>query len=424
MVEARGKAKQRERDMEIHLRNLESTDPKERRAAAYYLGEAANADALPMLIDLYETDEDKGVRQAAKYALGQFKAVDRALARGKQADVEVLLKKVEKGQLGKRAPKGALVQLAVILLVLLALLVAANFFSPQIRESLETVQQNIAVNNAPSQPRTTLIANARAMLADLQADATALADQYRQVIGGATQMSCDAAQREPERLLFPAVDATANPDLNLMYFRLNEIRTSLDAVRNTYTTTCAAGGTLTAAEAGVQLQQIIPNQAALEERATELATFRDDAAATPTPGLGTPDPITGANPAQSANDLLGIFNLLGGPTGATRQLVEYWTEASERGESSGCGLGTPRFPEAYVLRAPDIEASPRLAQAAESINAAIVLARNSWSSLQAWCSSNPPPAALATRELQSVTLSLQILEAASAELREVASGNF
>jgi hypothetical protein len=424
MAEARGKAKLHERNLEMHLRNLESNDPKERRTAALYMGESAREEALPMLIDMYETDEDKSVRQAAKYALGQFKAVDRALAKGKQSDVELLLKKVEKGQLGKRAPTGALVQLAVVLLVLLALLIAANIFSPQIRDSLETVQQNIAVNNAPSQPRPTLIANARTMLADLQADATALADQYRQVIGGAPRISCDATQREPERLLFPAVDAAANPDLNVMYFQLNEIRNSLDTLRATYTTTCTAGGAVTATDAGAQLQQIIQSQAALEARATELATFREDAAATPTPGLGTPDPITGANPAQSANDLLGIFNLLGGPTGATRQLVEYWTEGVERGESSGCGLGTPRFPEAYVLRNPDVEASPRLVQAAESINAATVLARNSWSSLQAWCSSSERSRELAQRELQSVTLSLQILEAASAELREVASGNF
>ncbi|MBE0691088.1 MAG: HEAT repeat domain-containing protein, partial [Anaerolineae bacterium] len=185
MAGSNTRAKAREREIERNQSKLRSDSPEERREAAIYLGEAAVSEAVNDLIDLYETDDDKKVRKAAGYALGQFKAIDHELSKGQHKKVEALLKRVEvEDKLGKRAPVGAAVQVSGILLVLLILLLAANLFAPQLRERLNETRQIVESVSEPGRDRATLIADTEAYFIYLRTDAETIATEYQRVMGG------------------------------------------------------------------------------------------------------------------------------------------------------------------------------------------------------------------------------------------------
>ena len=69
-------AEERQQLINAMLDKLEHGNAAERRAAAYWLGEAAAGDAVDELIKTYHDDDNKSVRAAAAYALGMFRAVD------------------------------------------------------------------------------------------------------------------------------------------------------------------------------------------------------------------------------------------------------------------------------------------------------------------------------------------------------------
>lgn len=114
-----------------HIKLLSSPDAAARRKAAAWLGEAGDPQAITRLKQVYEDDDDPGVRAAAAYALSMFRALEEALADEKrQAKALNLLENiVHKGQMGRRTriPGGCLRQLAAGLATSLLVLLAFNF---------------------------------------------------------------------------------------------------------------------------------------------------------------------------------------------------------------------------------------------------------------------------------------------------------
>ncbi|MBC8098242.1 MAG: HEAT repeat domain-containing protein, partial [Armatimonadetes bacterium] len=75
-------------DAKIRLLLAGKSDAKQRTEAAYWLGESGAPKAITALRRVYEKDtKNKGVQQAAAYALGQFKALDAAITRDEDESV-------------------------------------------------------------------------------------------------------------------------------------------------------------------------------------------------------------------------------------------------------------------------------------------------------------------------------------------------
>ncbi|MCA9908705.1 MAG: HEAT repeat domain-containing protein, partial [Anaerolineae bacterium] len=270
------------------MSKLRSDSPAERREAALYMGEAAVSEAVNDLIDLYETDDDRKVRRAAAYALGQFKAIDVELSKGQQTKVEALLKRVEfQGKLGKRAAVGAAVQVSVILLVLLLLLLAANLFAPQLRERLNDARQIVEGVNEPRRDRDTLIADAETYFISLRTDVETLVGEYQRVMGG-DNVSCEQEFGNQTAYKINPADASENPDLREVFSSLNTVRESLQTSAQSYAQTCADGATLDVASVGELMRPLVELNANLTEIETSLSAAGGDVAPTPIP---TSEPV-------------------------------------------------------------------------------------------------------------------------------------
>src|SRR5262245_9847336 len=61
------------------LKKPKHYQPKESVEAAYWLGEAGDPSAIPELVLVYNKDKTSGMKEAATYALGMFKALQEAL---------------------------------------------------------------------------------------------------------------------------------------------------------------------------------------------------------------------------------------------------------------------------------------------------------------------------------------------------------
>lgn len=381
----RAKAKIREREVERSLKKLSSKDPDERREAVVYLGEAAASDSVNEIIDVYETDDDKRVRKAAAYALGQFKAIDRALSRGKQSEVERLLKRVEvEGKLGKRAAVGPTFQVILILLVLLGLLVAANVFSPLLRERLREAVEVVEARTAPRRDRETLLTDAQTYLSALQADAEALRAEFTTLLGGGT-LGCDASFTAPDNYLIAPEDAAANADISELVTQLNDAGDRLRESRAVYDQACRGETTVATENAGAMLLPVREASDLLTTAQTGLAVLTGAPSTTATPAqTGT----TQADPRSFIPPLTTIIDQMIGENGATAQLVRFWSEAGTSGGSSGCGVERPAIPENFVLPGNADVDWPTLAQAVVQINTGLEATRNGWNQLAASCNEN------------------------------------
>jgi hypothetical protein len=390
------KARAREREIERRLPKLRSKDPQERAEAALYLGEAAYADAVPDLIDMYETDDDKRVRNAAKYALGQFRAIDKFLAKGQNTRVEKLLADVEeRGILGRRAGNGAALQVVLMLALLLGLLVAANIFSPQLRQQLGRVNEVVQAANAPRRDRPTLLTEVQTYLTTLRDDAQTVTREYQRLLSGDT-LTCAAFFNDPAAYLIAPDDASANGDIAGVVTQLNQLRLDVQNARVPYTDTCAGNRTLTTGDSGALLAPLTQINAAFTELNERFATIVDPDRATPVP---TPTPLPPADVNVHLAPLNALIDSLTAADGASALLLGYWTEVQATGATAGCAAAVPTIPANYVLPEADAAASPNLATAVTQVNTALDAIRNGWNQLTASCAEN----AVATQGQAGVT---------------------
>ncbi|MCC6615183.1 MAG: HEAT repeat domain-containing protein [Anaerolineae bacterium] len=382
MSESNPRAKAREREIERNLSKLRSDSPQERREAAQYLGEAAVSESIPELIDLYETDDDRKVRRAAAYALGQFKAIDRELEKGQQKKVELLLKRVEvNGKLGKRAPVGAAVQVSIILVVLFVLLLAANLFAPQVRARLDEARQIVESVAAPRRDRPTLIDDTETYYLQLRSDVEALAGEYQRVLGG-DSVSCSVDfSGAPTYMINPA-DASSNPDIRNIAGRLNAVQESLQTSLVSYDEICAGTRELEVGGVGELMRPVVDMRASLEEIEPLFEAAGGSVAPTATP---PPEPVGSAIVREHLAALNAIVEQMMGINGAAVQLVAYWGEAANTDSTAGCTAERPDIPDNYELPPDDAALSSNLAQAVSLINSALDATRNGWNQLQTSC---------------------------------------
>jgi hypothetical protein len=383
----RAKAREREREIERQMQALQSSDPKARREAALYLGEAGAADAVGELIDAYETDEDRGVRKAAAYALGQFKAIDRAMMRGRTEQVEKLLKRVEvEGKLGKRAPNSGIMQIILLLLVLLGILSAAYIFAPQLKAQFGEVAEVAQSLTAPDRGRQTLVTDAEAYFNALEGDSEALFDEYQKLLSNQS-LSCSLTFADPATYLISPNDTAQNGDIAFLVNRLNALRNQTLTARAPYDEACAGTRTLTSAESGALLQPLVQIRGAFTELQPRLDRILGLPTAVPTlPPNATP--ITSVDLPTQVVQITDIINQMDGATGAATLLMQYWSEAGETGATVGCDAEPPVIPGDIILPPELASSAPNLAQAVQQVNTGLEATRNGWNQLVASCAEN------------------------------------
>lgn len=112
------------------IKDLSSSDARVRRKAAEWLGESGEPSAISRLRQIYESDPNAKVRQAAEYSLGMFRALETALD-GDEAEavMETLEDIIVRNKTGRRnrISTQRLQQLITALIVSLLILVVFTF---------------------------------------------------------------------------------------------------------------------------------------------------------------------------------------------------------------------------------------------------------------------------------------------------------
>ncbi len=406
------KAAERAKLIEQNQARLYSKKASERRDAAQWLGEAAAAEAIPDLVRVYQTDRDSGVRAAAAYALGQFRAIEQAVANGQQAKVEDLLHKVEvEGKYGSRGGRGRWTRIALGLLLSFAIFGGlALVLYGGIRGIQAAVQSAVPVSTV-AQPTPNLdevavyAADLRSAFAPISADITTLQAQFTTVLAGDVP-DCGAFFNQAPPFALPAETETQYPELAALATRINEMQASFDQAHAAFMAACQSGTPLNAATAGsayaalrLAITALPQMEAALNTLSlllTPTPTGMPTSTATPPPSV-TPTPLVTAvpttnpqltDPRSHLNALYLLIDQMAGPGGQAVVLRDYWGEALRVNRPAGCGARPPEAPDPYVISEAEAAASPELATAVDLVNNGLEQVRLGWSNFFFTCGSN------------------------------------
>jgi hypothetical protein len=418
-----------EAEVRKNIKLLSSEDAAVRRKAATWLGEAGEPSAITRLRQVYKEDSDRGVRDAAEYSLGMFRALERAL----DSDVsEAVMEQLEdiavNKAFGRRARLRAsnLYRLSLGLLVSLAMLLVFNFVLwPRLAPQLGTLGIAASGNGASA----TAPAALRTYVANLKADATTLQQQYQNVLGGG-QVNCDAAFTVSTPLAAGDVPAQFASVVD----RSNTVLTALNSAKTPYLQACPPNNTpLTAADIGAPLGSLRPILQT-EIPAIEAAVgVGDSVAATPTVEQAVATPVEPSLPAPSATPaydvtphveaLNSLITRMEGTGGPNAVLTQYWADVRATGATGGCGQARPTIPADYALPEADVAQAPeRLTFAIGLVNTGLELVRRSWDQFAQACSSRALGASLDTGTRTSSAASDSFNLAASELQTLVAAG--
>ncbi len=404
---------QRQSMIDEMIQKLTSSDPAERKQAALYLGEAAAGDAVETLVDVYENDDDRGVRKAAAYALGMFKAVDRDIARGGKDRVIKLLDQVENaGKIGKRADRSSLFSSVLLLLVLAVILLGLNVILPGYLQSSDVLVRIGAITPTPD-TRQSFAVQLDDQFQKVRADATTLQTQFNTVRNGGG-VDCTAYFNNPLPLQTSASSGELVPIANNLNGVLADLRTTRTRFDNACTGEIAA---LTAADVepfATTLDNAIGRITLLEAEFAALPFLPTETpipTATRDPNI-TPSPtIAIANPVVHLTPLYDIVNRMTRPNGGADLLEQYWDDVITTGSTEGCRGSVPNLPDPYELPPTDAEAEPDLAQAVQLINQALTATTTNWTDFVLACNTGRPIGS-ATAGINSVRAAIRSFQAA------------
>lgn len=405
--------------IEQALRDLASNSAAKRRAAAYFLGEAAQGDAVPTLIEMYKNDKNPGVRRAAAYALGQFRAVDEALGKGEQAKVTALLRAVEvEGQLGKRAPTASRVRLLFALVVSLALIGVLFLFRNNLAGAVLGGKTD----------RTALLRDVRSAYDRVSADTRTLQTEYLNVISN-IPLSCVAFFNAPPPYVLDNRDAAAYADIAAVVRNINSVRETAESARVAYDQACAGPPeNFTSQQANDAYRTLVPALPLLAEIELQLTAAEANTtpptlaptatippptaeptiaptAVPPTAAISTdaaaPDATAGSSAAPTTVPvvnfdldralpmLYGVIDDANGARGAATMLVQYWEEVGNTGNTGGCSIRTPPNIPTHDIVVPESEDQKMLIlrRAVDLIDNGITALQSGWTDFIFACNS-------------------------------------
>ncbi len=422
------------------IKQLSAKRAETRREAAYYLGEAGHDEAITRLAWLYKNDPDKSVRQAAKYALGQFRAVELALKHGDEERVVGLLEGiVNDGKMGKRLKTrpARLGIFAFVLLLLLVGLIAAVLLVPGKRPlpgPLAALKlPGASVQAAPSGPTTLSLADIQPAYTAIQADAQTLTSQIQTVLSGG-KLDCTAFLNGTRPVVLDA-DTTGRPELTAAVKTINDAQAAVSRASTRYQEACFQNKPLKPEELGGLLGPLLSAGRDLPLAQQVLATAEAMSLWTPTPTLepsitpamtqalvATEVPPT-ATPVLNGANLVPLYDIVStmtDPRGPNRLLQQYWQDGKTANRTDGCNLTQPTIPDDYKLAA-DVVPSQQLSQAVALINEGLQGVRRNWADFQAACAARTLSAG-AARGLQIASAADQAFMTAATALDNVRKG--
>ncbi len=402
----------RQQQIERLINMLASSNWRDRRDAALMLGELAADSAVDELISVYLNDTNAKVRDAAAYALGQFRAVDAALQAGKEEKVTKLLTKVEiEGKIGQRRRIGRWVKTALALMLSCVALFALYAYLPAgaLSSVVPTIERPIDYA-----AKAAAAGRIRPIFNQLRDNLTTLQSQFQAVLGGGA-FDCQAYFNDLQPGAFSQVNVGAFPDLVQVVDLLNDTLNREQAARARFDAACSGAETLDAQSIGPIYAMIVPAMQALpaaedilrvaesaqppavvetlpsgetgivtEAPATQVeATVAPVETSVPTiPPTSAPPTreIAIVDPDTALRNLLAISDSLTAPRGAGSLILQYWTDAGAFGQTQGCNdLSTPTLiPANYELPADVAQAVPQLSEATRLINESLTAIRTSW----------------------------------------------
>lgn len=375
--------------------------PKERVAAAYWLGEAGEPSAIPELVLVYNKDKTPGMKEAATYALGMFKALQEALDDPEMQDD--VLKTTERivlhGEFGERYQPGKM-RLPQIGLLLSFIVLAAlgGMVSVMTAEPPEVAATRSAVETAsiPTPTEDTFdaaVADLSAYYNALDTDAEVLRVQMSLVTQGESQ-DCAVVFTNPAAYTLSAA-RQGDPNLGQITDQLNQIRDSLIPVRDAFVEAC---NTNTAIDRGVGLtlaQTVTNAQRSLRDVS---ALFSPEAGIEPPPTAeltaiptATETPVVAADISsvrQHVDSLQLILDGMIGFNGDAATQVIWWQNIIEFGSSEGCFSPETVVPPDYDLPQDAAASFPDLAAAAENVNVGLALMRETSATFFQNCAAN------------------------------------
>lgn len=422
-----------EAEVARRMRVLQDTraDSKVRCEAAYWLGDSGSVQAITALRKVYHAEEDRKIKKAAAYALGQFKKLDQAIKREPGEPVEDALERDENAKIrqrleniilsggaSKKSRLSTLLSRGALLLVLtLVGLVVLNVLAMTGDNGGGAASGGgggIAgvPTDAPEFIALQELQTLRDRAASVQQDAAQLRDSFQAAAEGGT---LDCAATFNRTAPFSVADiASDDPDFTAIALRLSASLNLVRRVLENHDSACsAAGGQPEAAvteENLTLLATILDNdlpeldrliddvQTRLTDRAVPSAPTDPPPDDGPTAAPGGPPtdppptepPTITPVPASAVRDerrqLLSIINTATEPRGALTLLRQYWTDVQTGGNTQGCGQTQPVIPEDHSVPPEIAAAYPALEQAAESVNAlGLALLRNGWAAFYTAC---------------------------------------
>lgn len=400
------------------IEQLETGNARQRRAAAYFLGEAAAGDAIEALVKAYHEDENKGVRQAAAYALGMFRAFEKGMKSGREEEVLELLNQVEQeGKYGHRAPVGKWLRRILALALTLAILGVLNVF----RDNLK-----VALFPGLARDKVTIARELRQQFTPIKNDITTLQNQFANVVVTGGELDCTAFFNEPPPIpALPHLDSLTHGDLAALIERINAVQQRLVDAKAVFNAACFGGTPLTRETASGVYGDFVPSIQETGSIDAALVAILDNAPTptpippTPVPATETPIPPTPtltpetpptteaqpgeapapipttegasassqANPARHLPALYAIVDRVTSTRGASSLLLRYWEDVQDSGRTDGCSAARPEIPDNYtVLPEIDLQVSIQLSQAVTLINNGLAALRNGWNDFQSACS--------------------------------------
>jgi hypothetical protein len=448
----------RVRMVEKYSAQLTSDDPRKRRDAARWLGEALEDPAIPRLIELYQTDPDRRVRQAAKYALGQFKAFQNALDQDEAFAEEIIQDVVIHGKLGRPAPtaglRTTLFALALSLVAILGLYLAlpAGLLGDAIDsidlsalsrigavggETQTTALPTGAASGFIARPdpgdprRVAILAELRRAFIRLRDDVNNMTRQLQRVLGG-DPLDCAAYFNNIQPFPISPENAARYPDIANFVERMN---TALDQYNTTfarYDAACFGTEPLSIEEVGPVFAAFRPAIDAVGQLDADLVAL--EGLNLPTPGGPTapqglatlplptpaPDEPTPTPTPDASRALAAAFNVIDSMTGTrgpAALLVTYWRDVERGGQTAGCNLPDPTIPEALRLDEA-LRANELLAQAVDLTNQALEATRAGWQAFRIACNSRTLTNEVG-RQLPVAQAALQLFRTAGEILAQV-----
>lgn len=382
--------------------------------AAKWLGTSGEPRTITTLLRAYKTDKDKKVQNAAKAALGQFRALQVAMESDDEEDQkevnELLEGVIFRGERGKSLgiPIGTMWGIQGALLVLFFILIGAALVlggQPSTADGDDPVLPTEIAQDVPPQTgetateevapvadRTSVLLALSQQHASLQSDAGVLSEQVRAITQGFGQ-DCSMEtfiQAQPYDIP-PEFDTTGNEDVVSASEQLNAIQTDFFAIDADLQQSCNTQISLSTDQALSHLEKITQAGPILAELPglwagvdfstvpTEVPIPTDTPAPTETP---TPIPTTDPSallPEIQAMDFI-IEEMNASIRGTNSLILQYWTDVQTAGTTAACNDMPPTIPANYTVpQTADLAfAPPQLATAAQQVNLGLELSRQSW----------------------------------------------